>query len=74
MALYCLALTHPDCTYLWQIIGKPATESFPSTPIIYVNEAGMYQCEITYDNSKKMKGKVINVRVEIGRFVKLRML
>ena len=65
VALYCLASVHPECVYSWQMIGKTIT--FPSTPVIYVNKAGMYQCEVQC-GPRKVKGKVINLRVEIGMF------
>ena len=66
VTLYCLPLVHPECTYSWKMIGK--TLMFPSTPFIYVNKAGLYQCEVT-DDSKTIRGKVISVRVEIGMFL-----
>lgn len=65
VALYCLFSVHPECTYSWKMIEKPLT--FPSTPIIYVNKAGMYQCEVKY-GSRKIQGKVIHVHVEVGMF------
>ena len=50
---------------LWEMIGE--TIKFPSTPVIYVNKAGLYQFEVKY-GSVKMQGKIIDVRVELGMF------
>ncbi len=67
MVLYCLPSVHPDCIYNWRMIGSREHCKFPSTPFIYVNKAGLYQCVITCD-SKVLEGRIISVSVEVGRF------
>jgi hypothetical protein len=61
VALYCLANFHPMCTYEWKVIGEKSRH-FPPTPLIYVDEAGLYQCSVTY-GSVEICGEIIAVRV-----------
>lgn len=42
VVLYCIASYHGGCKYDWRKVGEK--KKFPSTPVIYVNEPGMYQC------------------------------
>lgn len=64
IAIYCLPSVHPNCVYNWRMIGNKSP-IFPSTPVIYINKAGMYQCEVEYQTKKKL-GKLITVCLEIG--------
>ena len=38
---------------------------FPSTPVIYVNKGGLYQCIVKF-KEKEIKGKLVTVRVDVG--------
>ena len=61
--LYCLPSSiYRESMYSWQMIGKSRT--FPSTPIIYISEAGM---QVKY-GARKIQGKIIHVHVEVGGF------
>ena len=62
--LYCLPSVHPECTYHWIKIGEK--KAFPSTPFVFVNKAGHYQCTISFAN-KKLQSNVITVQVDVGK-------
>lgn len=66
VALYCLSSVHCHTRYKWRAIG-PAEESavFPSTPVIYVNQSGLFQCVLKYGSSE-IEGSIIAVRVDFG--------
>ena len=66
VALYCLPNVHPERSYVWKMIGS--NEAFVSTPFIYVNKAGMYQCVVKFQ-SEKLVGKIIDVSVHVGKCV-----
>lgn len=63
--LYCLSSFHGASTYYWKKFGN-ASSHYPSTPVIYVHEGGLYQCSIKLD-SHTIQGSIINVRVELGK-------
>ena len=63
MALYCVSSTHAATEYFWQKIGS--TKRFPSTPVIYTNEAGLYQCCLKY-SGREIKGKIVTVHLDVG--------
>lgn len=66
IVLYCLPTIHAGCTYSWRMIAGSKSKSFwrPSTPFIYINCAGLYQCIVSF-NSETMEGKVIHVCVDV---------
>ena len=60
---------HSETIYEWKVVGKTTDEKkFPSTPVIYVDKAGLYRCIIKsgFDGIELM-GKVLTVRVDIGK-------
>jgi len=61
--IYCIASTHGHCNYEWHRFGKD--DKYPSTPVIYIIEAGLYQCTATM-GSQSVRGNVVNVSVSIG--------
>lgn len=65
LALYCFCTFHPSCKYKWQKLGTQC--NFPSSPVIYIDEVGLYQCTAKY-GSNEVQGKIIDVDVEIGEF------
>lgn len=69
VALYCVSSTHAGSQYSWStIVGE--TREFPSTPVIYVNKGGVYQCTVKFEG-KKITGKVVTVRVDVGMLIKV---
>lgn len=64
MALYCVSSTHAATEYVWRMFGE-SKKKYPSTRIIFINKAGLYQCSMKY-NGTEIKGKVLTVRVDIG--------
>lgn len=61
VTLYCVSSTHAGS---WStIVGE--TRKFPSTPVIYVNKGGVYQCIVKFEE-KEIKGKVVTVHVDVG--------
>lgn len=66
VTLYCVSSVHVETTYCWKILGDASCKRvFPSTPVIYVNSGGLYQCTLTR-KAIQVCGKVITVRVDIG--------
>ena len=43
--LYCVSSHHCTSIYHWMKLGE-STTSFPSTPVIYVDEVGLFQCKV----------------------------
>lgn len=43
--LICIAIQHEYATYEWTKLGSNV--SYPSTPVIHINEIGLYQCHVT---------------------------
>ena len=67
--LYCLPTVHgPTCTYSWRKIGGLLESSYPSSPCLFVDCAGMYQCIVCID-STEFQSDVIHVSVDVGEFV-----
>ena len=64
LTLFCLPSVHPDCTYSWNAIGEKF-ERFPSSPVIYVEKAGLYQCTITF-GVNYLLSTAMAVRVDVG--------
>ena len=58
--LYCLSSKNRSCSYQWSWFGANGRLEFPSTPVVYVNEGGLYQCEVD-DNNDSLLSKLINV-------------
>ena len=46
VTLYCMPSTHAGSQYKWARIDGKA--KFPSTPVVYINEGGVYQCTIIF--------------------------
>ncbi|XP_065887583.1 uncharacterized protein [Dysidea avara] len=64
LILYCIASLHGICTYQWEIIGeRDSTQHFPSSPVVYINKGGLYQCKALC-NSDVVVGKIIRVIVD----------
>ena len=65
--LYCVSSTHGHCNYIWRKIGQVAHEGkqFPSTPVIYVKEGGLYQC-VVKAGGDKIQGRIYRVQKTIG--------
>ena len=72
ITLYCIASVHGTCMYHWRYLEDPSRK-FPSSPVVYVNKGGFYQCTIEY-NSKKIKGNLISVNINIGKYPQLKLL
>lgn len=72
VTLYCVSSTHGGSQYTWSTIVGEARE-FPSTPIIYVNKEGIYQCIVKFEG-KEIKGKVVTVRVDVGMLLSNRVM
>lgn len=66
IALYCISSLHPHTEYSWEFIG--GSGEFPSTPVIFINRSGLYRCTLIHD-AMKLFGKVITVRVDLGKFI-----
>ena len=49
--------------YNWRSIGQ-RKKTFPSTPVLYVKEPGMYKCLIECDVDKKLETDYIEVLLE----------
>ena len=64
--LYCVASNHGTCTYHWKKHGG-GQSNFPSSPVIYVNEGGVYQCLIKTENSEDVSSRTIRVHITIGK-------
>ena len=68
IALYCISSLHPHTKYIWEVIGESGSKEFPSTPVIFIGRSGLYQCTLIH-NAKRLFGKIITVRVDIGNFI-----
>lgn len=44
VTLYCLASCHTTCKYEWKHFCS--SHSYPSTPVIYVDSPGIYECSV----------------------------
>ena len=62
--MYCVASRHENCKYSWHKFGDK-DQKYPSTPLLYVTEAGLYQCTVTF-GCEKRRGAVITVKVIAG--------
>ena len=66
VALYFIASLHGQCSYMWRRVGDDTTELvYPSAPVIYVTEPGLYQCIAKHGISKAL-GKIISLPVDAG--------
>ena len=71
LILYCIASLHGICTYQWEIIGeRDSTQHFPSSPVVYINKGGLYQCKALC-NSDVVVGKIIRVIVDASKLFKV---
>jgi len=70
VALYCISSWHEQCSYAWRRIGDEVDLApYPSTPVIYIKEGGLYQCTATSKYSaKRTLGKIISLIVDAGQF------
>ena len=66
VTLYCVASSHGKCTYHWKKFGR-GKSTFPSSPVIYINEGGLYQCIIKTGEEKEISSRVIRVYANIGK-------
>ena len=68
LPLFCISSTHETTTYTWEKLGQPGV-SFPSQPVIYVNEIGLYRCQLTdsFDDTT-VESNIISVEVKPGKF------
>ena len=41
--LYCISTCHGFVSYAWRKVANPE-QHFPDTAVIYVQDAGLYQC------------------------------
>lgn len=64
VALYCVSSLHSTSEYCWSVVGDKS--KFPSTPVLYVNKGGLYQCTVSNDG-QEVHGKIITVRVDVGK-------
>ena len=67
LPLFCISPTHETTKYTWEKLGQPSV-SFPSEPVIYVNEVGLYRCQLT-DNFDEttVESNIISVEVKPGK-------
>ena len=68
VTLYCISSHHGNCSYAWKKLGDEGGRVFPSTPVVYVNEGGLYQCTVKL-HLQKVKGRVIRVYANIGQSI-----
>lgn len=73
VSLYCISSNHGSCTYHWKKFGERGRSSFPSSPVVYVNEGGVYQCSIKSDDieTEEVFSRTIQVFTNIGEAVSL---
>lgn len=71
VTLYCVASNHGLCTYHWRKFGERGRFTFPSSPVVYVNEGGVYQCTIKSDDVEKEDtfSRTIRVYAQIGETI-----
>lgn len=60
--LFCISTCHGFVSYAWRKVASPE-QQFPDTPVIYVDDAGLYQC-IVRAYQVEVKSTLIDVRVE----------
>ena len=63
--LHCVLSRHSTTTYHWEKLGE-TEKLFPSTPVIYVNEAGLFQCKVESGGMEE-ESSVIALQVQPGR-------
>lgn len=61
--LLCVSSCHVSSTYKWKKLGSVAT--YPSTPIIYVTEVGLYLCSVKF-GTKTAESDLLAVEVRPG--------
>ena len=66
VTLYCLCSEHGQCDYQWTKLGETSGHNFPSSPIIYVSNGGVYRC-IVKTAVKTITGRIIRVYANIGQ-------
>ena len=70
VALYCVASNHGSCAYHWRKFGVKGRLVFPSSPVVYVNEGGVYQCEIKSDGAEdELFSRTFRVYANIGNML-----
>ena len=65
ITLYCIASVHGSCTYHWRYLEDPSRK-YPSSPVVYVNKGGFYQCTVEH-NSQHITGNLIRVVIDVGK-------
>ena len=63
--LYCVSSQHSTTTYHWEKLGE-TEKLFPSTPVIYVDEVGLFQCKVESGGMEE-QSSVIALQVQPGR-------
>ena len=58
--LYCISSTHGHCEYAWRKIGDIEEKQFPSSPVIYIKDGGLYQCMVKTGDDK-ISGRIYRV-------------
>lgn len=72
VTLYCVASNHGLCKYHWRKFGEKGRLTFPSSPVVYVNEGGVYQCTIKSDlEEEDTFSRTIRVYANIGKGISL---
>ena len=51
---------------LAMLLASVGLKLVEGTPVIYVNEGGLYQCSLKLD-SHVIRGSIVTVRVELGK-------
>ena len=68
VTLYCIASNHGCCSYHWRKLGE-TTLTFPSSPVIYINGGGLYQCTVKSHGLMDISSRMIRVHCHIGRYM-----
>ena len=63
--LYCVSSQHSTTTYRWEKLGETEKLS-PSTPVIYVDEVGLFKCEMGSGGLEE-ESSVIALQIQPGR-------
>ena len=61
-SLICISTSHGTCQYRWKLFGSKIS-FIHSTPLIYVNQPGMYECTVVEENGER-KSELFDVKLE----------
>ena len=67
--LCCISTSHGVVSYMWRKVGCP-NRHFPDIAVVYVDEAGIYQCTVSADRSQ-VKSSLIDLRIKCRKFVEI---